>query len=164
MRSFSVDWLGRCGPHHLVVKLTPDEFRDRLEMSLVSESLVESMFALQRRYTGEINGNTFMVHSCWRSRRARPTLTGKIEKTEEGTRIQFQVHADPWFAYGMLMVGVGALIVVPVFMFGFQMLFPFCLVPIILPGVAILSGLFARYESDQLLQFFVDLVEEDRLA
>jgi hypothetical protein len=164
MKSFSVDWLGRCGPHDLVVTLTPEEIRDRLEISLIEEPSVESLLSTDWRYTGEVYIAAFTVRPCRRSRRFCPTLTGELHQEDGVTRVQFQIDADRRLFVGLALVTVGVLLVAIVSL-GLRVgvPFPLCAMPVFVLVALVGAMLFAHDESSRLLQFFVGLFEQDRV-
>jgi len=171
MKSFSIDWLGRSGPQHLVVDMPLDDARKRLEMSLVgedSESWGRAMFETNRRYSGKVHDDAFDLIPLWRNRRFRPTLTGRFEPIDERTtRVFFQIDMDSRVLLPLIIAPcVGLFVLIGIFLIADEpwRLLPFGVFMLIVPGIAGgINTLFARYESSQLLQFFVGLFDEDRI-
>src|SRR5262245_9391963 len=93
MDQFPVDWLGRCGPHQIVVDCLPQQIRDRLKRSMMPDSLVNSLLAEGRCFSGWIGDMRFVIYPIF-GRRPRPNLTGKLVEVDGGTSVEFTIEID----------------------------------------------------------------------
>ena len=162
MDEFPVDWLGRCGPHHLLVEMSPQEVRNCLLRSMTSESFIDSILATDRRYTGTIREDRFVVYPCKRGRHPQPNMIGKIKEANGEACIEFTIEMDSMVsAFVVLFPLVSiAFLLVPllVFVAGIDVGAPIFLLPLALPFfllVAAIGCLSVRKESEELLRFFL---------
>ena len=171
MTEFPVDWLGRCGLHSFVVDLSPQEVRDHLQQSLTPESFLNSILAFDRRYTGTIREDRFVIYPCKRGRNFQPNMIGTFKQTETGTCIEFRIEMDAmvsaWFV-GMPFVFVGLLIGIPALKYfgGHDLTPPLCLAPAVIFLLAVFMAigiLQLPRESTHLLRFFLDQFRTHRL-
>ena len=164
-RYFPIGFLGGCGPHEIVVRMTPEEIRTRLKMILRDEDFMEAMLSTQLHYTGEIMEASFTMRACKQPRGTqRPTLLAELEPTERGTRIRFRIEPQAWMLYYLLLMFVFMMAVMVFFMVASGLIFPFCFMPIIGPVIFILNSMFTRVWSGRVLRFFLELFEADRIA
>jgi hypothetical protein len=140
--------------------LTPDQVRERLTKSLTADSFWDGFVGSASGFTGKIEGNSFSLRPCWRNHSAHPTLSGEVEKTETGSRIQFHVGPDP-ILIGMIISVCCAAVPGLLLIFASDIQFPLIFVPIAL-AFYLMYGLHSRNRAKSLLRFFFGLFEDSR--
>src|SRR5262249_3090968 len=135
MAEFPVDWFGRCGPHQITVAMPRKDVLELLRYPLTQETFLESVFSFERRSTGIVRDNDFVIWPSKRGRRPQPRLLGKFIEVEEGVRIEFRIEMDSMVSASLTILPLACIgaSLIPIFAFiaDIDLPFPFAAAPIV---------------------------------